>query len=320
MTRRNDNDWQTKAMAMSNPAPLISVGMPVFNGERYLEETIRSVLSQSLDDFELIITDNASTDRTGEICTDYARQDARVVYYRNSENIGAARNYNRAFGLASARYFRWMNADDLCAPTLHELCVRALEDNPDASLVYGKTEIIDQDGELIEQYEDNLDLQETDIVERYRHFFESVGLTNAIYGLMRTSAVRLTSLMGDGSYPAADTNFMAEMTLHGKFIELPEHLFQRRMHPKASSWNRDDDAEQIDFWNGAGGAFQWPHWKKNFAYLRALHAAPVGRRDLWRLRLYILRRMLWIRGSLIGDVSREMSRRLQNRGDSGATP
>ena len=86
--------------------PLVSIGMPVFNGDRYLEKALDSILEQTLDDFELVICDNASTDRTGEICRDYAARDRRIRYLRDDTNIGAHPNYNRTFAEARGRYFK----------------------------------------------------------------------------------------------------------------------------------------------------------------------------------------------------------------------
>ena len=135
-------------------------------------------------------------------------------------------------------FFRWHNADDLCSPKLHERCLAMLMNHPDIVLCYGKTIIIDSQGEIIDPYDDNLDLRQDKPSQRFRAFFKQVGQTNVIYGLMRRSAVEKTMLMGKGTFFAADVNFMAEMTLYGKFYELPEPLFSRRMHRQASSWDR----------------------------------------------------------------------------------
>ena len=94
----------------------VSIGMPVFNGEKYLRESIESILDQTYQNFELIISDNASTDRTQEICLEYARKDNRISYYRNDKNLGGPRNYNRVFELSSAEYFKWAAYDDVLAP------------------------------------------------------------------------------------------------------------------------------------------------------------------------------------------------------------
>ncbi len=266
--------------------------MPVFNGERYVEEAIRSVLNQTDEDFELIISDNASSDRTGEICSDYAARDSRIVYTENETNVGAARNYNLLFRRAQGKYFRWFNSDDLCAPEYHQRCLAVLDAHPDAVLCYGKTDIVDSEGRLLEHYEDNLDLQQEKASERYMRFHECVGLTNVIYGLMRSPAVAKTGLMGDGSYSAADVNFMAELTLYGKFIEIPETLFFRRMHSEASSWARKNERVQQEFWKGRCEAFTLSTWKKQWAYLKSIRRAPVGVQEKVRLQRYILDRMI----------------------------
>lgn len=288
--------------------PVISVGMPVYNGERYLESAIRAVLDQTFDNFELIISDNASTDRTAEICNDFAARDSRVRFSRNPDNIGAAGNYNRVFELAHAPYFRWMNADDSCMPTLHELCLKALEENRDAVLTYGKTAIMDEEGKVLEPYDDNLDLRQATAKERYQKFFAAVGLTNAIYGLMRTSVVARTGLMRNGSFPAADINLMAELTLHGKFIELPEQLFYRRMHPQSSSWQRDNDEIQQTFWTGRDESFRWPNWKTYVDHMQSISHAPLGFGEKLSLQGHMLRRMMWSRQALLRDVFLEFRR------------
>src|SRR6185312_14478503 len=97
--------------------PLVSVGLPVFNGETFLEDAIRSVLAQKLDDLELILCDNASNDRTAEICRDYEARDPRIHYFRNPRNLGAAANYNLAFTRARGRYFKWLAHDDRMLPS-----------------------------------------------------------------------------------------------------------------------------------------------------------------------------------------------------------
>jgi glycosyltransferase involved in cell wall biosynthesis len=292
---------------MDGATPKISVGMPVYNGETYLEEAIQSVLRQTYEHFALFILDNASTDRTEQICRDYASQDKRVFYTRNAENIGAAKNYNRVFQLASSSlYFRWFNADDVCAPEAHQKCIAVLEANPDVVLCCGGTSIIDQTGQVVEQRDDYLDLRQDRPADRFMRFFDVVGLTNAIYGLMRTDAVGKTALMANGSYPAADVNFMAELTLYGKFVEIPTPLFYRRMHRTASSWDRDDAGEQHQFWTANRAQFTLPNWRKNLAYMKAIQNAPLRKAEKLRLQSYILRRMIWIREDLRKELWQEI--------------
>ena len=74
----------------SQGLPMVSIGMPIYSGERYIREALDSLLAQTFTDFELIISDNASSDRTESICREYAERDARIIYFRQEENIGAA--------------------------------------------------------------------------------------------------------------------------------------------------------------------------------------------------------------------------------------
>jgi glycosyltransferase involved in cell wall biosynthesis len=283
--------------------------MPVYNGEPYIRIAIESILNQTFGDFELFISDNASTDQTEEICRDFASRDERIVYSRNKENIGAARNYSRLVDMASADYFRWSNADDVFAPELHERCVSVLDATPDAVLAYGKTRIIDENGNDCGEYDDNLNLTDDRPSDRFEKFHESVGLTNVIYGLMRTAAVRKTARLGDGSYPAADTNFMGELALYGKFVEIPKQLFYRRMHAFASSADREDGERQTRFWAASGAGFSLPSWRKNAAYLKAIRRAPVDSAERRRLMVYMLRRMYWGKRELLGELFGASERR-----------
>jgi glycosyltransferase involved in cell wall biosynthesis len=276
--------------------------MPVYNGEQYVAASIESVLQQTFGEFELIISDNASEDRTEEICREFARNDPRVRYYRNARNIGAANNYNRLLELARGEFFRWSNADDLIDPRLHEVCLESLRRHPDAVLSYGKTEIIDENGATIKRYDDNLHLPQSRASERFRLYFERVGLTNAIYGLMRTQAVRSTSVFGDGSLPAADISFMAELVLLGAFIEEPELLFYRRMHSKASSFDRSDSARQQTFWRAEATPFRLPRLRQNFRYLRRVWATKLDFNEKLKLSAYIMRRLLWQRSYVAAEL------------------
>ncbi len=276
---------------IKNRTPRISVGMPVYNGESYLGDAIESILRQTMTDFELIISDNASTDKTEEICRKYGGRDGRIRYFRNSTNIGAAGNYNRVFSLARGAYFRWSNADDLFEPELHEKCLEILEENPDAVLAYGKTNIIGSTGNFLRAYEDNLDLRQERASDRFLDFFQRVGLTNVIYGLMRADAMRKTNLFGDGTIPAVDTRFMAEMTLQGKFIEIPQVLFHRRMHEASSSSDRADSVKQEQFWKPNSGGFRLPRSRLFLSYLKSIWRAPMGFLEKIRLSLHIVK---WI--------------------------
>src|SRR5919112_5909956 len=102
--------------------PRVTIGLPVYNGERFLEQALDGLLAQTFTDFELIISDNASTDRTPEICQAYAARDSRIRYVRQPENIGAGPNHNILVPMARGEYFKWASHDDLYDPDLVAKC------------------------------------------------------------------------------------------------------------------------------------------------------------------------------------------------------
>ena len=111
-----------------NAGPRLSIGLPVYNGENYLAESLDALLGQTYEDFELIISDNASTDGTADICHSYAKQDSRIRYIRQRQNIGCAPNHNYLVDEARGELFKWASDDDLYARDMIRLCVEALDE------------------------------------------------------------------------------------------------------------------------------------------------------------------------------------------------
>ncbi|MGA7951628.1 MAG: glycosyltransferase family A protein [Thiobacillaceae bacterium] len=113
---------------MSSSQPIVSIGMPVFNGERYIRDALDSLLAQTFTDFELIISDNASTDRTEQICRQYAAHDARIRYVRQSVNLGALPNFQFVLEAAVGEYFMWAAYDDFWKPNFIAHALPAMND------------------------------------------------------------------------------------------------------------------------------------------------------------------------------------------------
>lgn len=247
----------TPVSANSLPAPRVSIGVPVYNGEQYLRQTLDSLVTQSYRDIEIIIGDNASTDGTEAIGREYAARDNRVRYHRNERNLGIAGNYNRVAEMARGEFFRWAAADDLSLPRAVEACVAALDQEPDAVLAYPKTRLIDSDGNWLADYEDNVDLPFSRPSQRFCELLTRLRLCNAVFGLIRMSVLRRTR--GMHPFVGSDIPFLAELALHGRFVEVPERLFSRRFHPAASSALRGTAAIQLLFTpeRGKGGTPEW---------------------------------------------------------------
>jgi glycosyltransferase involved in cell wall biosynthesis len=270
---------RTRAPARRGATPRVSVGLPVYNGERYLALALDSLLGQTYGDFELIISDNASTDATEEICRSYAVRDHRIRYVRSSENRGAAWNFNNAFRLSSGEYFRWACYDDLCAPSHLETLVHELDASPAAVvLCYTKTRVIGENGEFVEDYEDLLDLREETARRRLVHLLRGLRYAHPTYGLMRREAVARTRL--HGGYPADDLVWLGEMALLGQWREVPERLFYRRLHPEIST-RANTTREQMAAWCDPAnkGKIVTETWRLTAEFLRAIHRTPMTRTE-----------------------------------------
>lgn len=226
--------------------PSVTVGLPVYNGETYLAEAIHSILSQTHVDLRLVISDNASTDATEEICRAAAASDERVTFERQSENRGAAWNYNRTFALSRSPFFKWAAADDLLAPTCVERCHETLAGAPaSVVMVYPRTVIVDAATNAVGGWNDGLDVRSRHPHTRFNRVVRNVVLGNGIFGLVRAEALARTR--GHGNYPSADWVFLSELALLGEIWELPEPLFLRRMHENTSRV-ANPDLEQLSAW------------------------------------------------------------------------
>jgi len=256
--------------------PRVSVGLPVYNGEQFLSDLLDSLLDQTYKDFELVICDNASDDRTQEICESYVSENRHFRYYRNGKNLGAAYNFNRTFKLSSGEYFKWVAYDDAYAPAHLERCVEILDQEPSVVLSYPKTIIIDEKGKKVCDYEDRLNLRSSMPHKRLRQFLRKPPGCNPVYGLMRAEVLGETQLMG--AYEAADYNFLVEMCLKGEFCEVPEPLFYRRSHPRMS---RRACRTSLDFaiWEDPGYACAnaFPFLKVLFELIKCINRVPLNR-------------------------------------------
>jgi glycosyltransferase involved in cell wall biosynthesis len=262
--------------------PYVSIGMPVYNGEQYLREALDSILAQTFTDFELIISDNASTDNTEAICREYADRDKRIRYYRNSENIGAARNYNRTFELSTGKYFKWAAHDDLIASEFLERCVAILDSQPSVVLCYTREICIDEEGNHLRKRGNLLNIRSSKPHERFKQYHDlwsSRGFTyaNQCFALIRSSELAKTPLIG--SYVWSELALGAELLLLGEFYEVPEYLFFFRCHEKTSRATKQSSGyRQLAIWfdprNRKGIIL--PQWRLFFQYLLSIKRVPMN--------------------------------------------
>ena len=208
--------------------PRLSVGLPVYNSSAYVAESIEAVLGQTFEDFELIISDNASTDDTGEVCQRYVKQDSRVRYFRQPKNVGLAPNHNFCVQQSNGELFKWAAGDDLYARDLLEKCVAALDDNPKVVLAHSWTAMIDGNGNFYQANSYPLRTSAARAPERFRSMLNDSGGDDD-GGVMRKEILLRTAMKE--SYHHADRTIIAELALHGPFYQVPEWLYFRRDHP-----------------------------------------------------------------------------------------
>jgi glycosyltransferase involved in cell wall biosynthesis len=209
-------------------APRLTIGLPVYNGEKYLAESLDALLGQSYEDFELLISDNASTDGTAGICRRYLKQDSRIRYICQPRNIGAAPNHNFVAGQARGELFKWASGDDLYARDLLKYCIDALDEYPHVVLAHSWTALIDSSGQVTEAIEYPLATASLRAPERFRSMLYGKAGDDS-YGVIRTEVLRRTS--PHDSYHHADRTITTEFALHGAFYQVPDWLYFRRDHP-----------------------------------------------------------------------------------------
>jgi glycosyltransferase involved in cell wall biosynthesis len=282
-------------------SPPVSVAIPAYNSERYIAQSIESLLNQTYGDFELLVSDNASTDGTEAICRRYAAQDARVRYVRRTENIGGPGNFRYVFSLCTGKYHKWSTADDHWHPEFLREAVAVLDAQPDVVLCFPKTQLIDAEGHKIDDYEDNLELADASPRQRFRDLYERIGLCNAHLGLLRRDAMLKTRLIA--GHVASDVDFLAEMALIGKFHGLPDVRFYRRFHSTSSSWARGDVKRQTAYYApSAKGLSTVGTWKRFGFQLGAIARSPASTPDKIALAVDILRHMRYDRGALMREI------------------
>jgi glycosyltransferase involved in cell wall biosynthesis len=280
-------------------APLLSIGLFVYNGEPFLRETLDSLLSQTFKKFELIISDNASTDSTGQICQQYAAIDPRIRYSRNEKNMGAGWNIRQVFSLSTGKYFKWAACDDLYEPTFLENCIAALERDPSFVLAHSRTRVINEEGAFLENYRWPMRSDSDHVVTRFREMLLNDHMCYQIFGVIRRDA--LLSIPPQGSYVNSDGVLLTQLALLGRFYEDPDALFISRRHERQSSrtlpvrvkkrrfrlTNRYGTLPCPEWWDPQKTkSLEFPEWRQLVEYYGSVLRAPLGGGD--RLRCLLL--------------------------------
>lgn len=283
----------------------VTIGLPVYNGENFVGHAIQSVLDQTYSDWVLIISDNASTDRTREICESFAAQEPRIQYHRSEQNRGAAWNFNQVFRLSRTEYFRWLSHDDYLMPRAIERCLEELEARPEIVSCSTATGALDSDGfRILDDTESECDLGCQGLTEssesqrlklatakrpsdRYRGILLYSRRCNEVYGVVRRDIMAKTQL--HPNYCGGEKVFLAELALHGPIFEIPELLFYVRWHTARFTSN-DSIRDQDQHMATHRKAFTLPHqYRATLGYLELIPKVGMP----WFDRVLCL--LIWMR-------------------------
>jgi glycosyltransferase involved in cell wall biosynthesis len=265
--------------------PKLSIGIPVFNGQELLPELLDSFLAQTFRDFEILICDNASSDRTPQICCEYEQRDSRVHYVRNLRNLGAIANFNRVFELSTAPLFKWAAHDDLYHETYLDACVGLLEENPDVVLAHTGTAFINEKGELLPFEEETGSFVDPTNQRRYWADVPGIGDTPAainrfwhvltrarwgthMFGVVRREILQQTSLLPN--FAGSDRAMLAELALLGRFRCADKRLFLKRFHANVS-WALDH--KELKAFLSTDGK----RYSRRLRQIKAFFGAPRGK-------------------------------------------
>jgi glycosyltransferase involved in cell wall biosynthesis len=302
-----------------NAVPKLTIALPVYNGEKYLAGSLDALLGQDYEDFELIISDNASTDDTANICHRYEKQDSRIRYVRQSRNVGCAPNHNFAVGQAKGELFKWASDDDLYARNMLSSCVAALDEYPHVVLANCWTAMIDGSGNVTKAVYYSVATSATRTPERFRSMMFD-GWFDDIGGVIRTEVLRRTSLLG--SYHLADRALTTEIGLHGPFYQVQDWLYFRRDHPDRAeraypsvrNWCTNLDPRRA---NRLRHPTVRLYSEYVWAYVAAIRQAPLSSAERSECYRYLAR---WVRGRTLPVARQAVRWHAARTGEAPAAP
>lgn len=253
---------------------VLSIALPVYNGENYLDDAIRSILGQTFRDFELIICDNASTDNTEAICRSWTERDPRIVYCRHPSNLGAAPNFNSGFRLAKGRYFKWAAHDDILESGYLKACIDLLDSDSRIVMAHTGTRFIDETGTVIHEYDRETGaFDSVDPLDRFSAAIDEGHYCVTVFGVVRREILAQTSLIA--SFVGSDRSLIAEISLRGRICHVLEPLFLSRDHTDRSVRALDIDERGAWFDASSKVRSDWHNWRMLYHHLRVLVQSPL---------------------------------------------
>ena len=280
--------------------PKVGIGIPVYNGETWLAETVESILRQSFTDFRVMISDNASTDRTAAIAARFAESDSRIRYHRNETNVGVFRNFDLTLEMCGSRYFKWCAVGDRIDPSFLEQAVCALDSQPEVSLVYSRTRLIGSLAHVPDIQEVDLALDSDDVVSRYKEYLTRARLNSPFHGLIRTEALLKTGL--NKPFWGSDECLVAALLLQGKFVRLADELLFRRVERSTSTVAKSREELEEFYSVELNEMHSFASWKFEKQLLVDILRTRLNYRHKASILAYLMRRLFWKREILIKEL------------------
>ncbi|NOV97439.1 glycosyltransferase [Isoptericola halotolerans] len=270
--------------------PVVTVGVPVWNGERYLAEALTALRDQDLADVQVVVSDNGSTDDTLEIARSFAATDDRFTVLHSDTNRGVTWNFNRVLAAAQAPLFMWNAADDVVRPGHLAQCRAALDRHPEATIAFSRVVLIGADGERLGERDDvDLDFLGVGPPERLHRFFVRQAYQVIGYGgVIRTEVLR--SMGGHPDFYGGDMALAVRMALRAPWVQVPEQLYWARNHEEQTNkLQAADPVRQTRAYRSHRREIAFPQWYLNHRLLTEAATAPLGVRDRARAVRVVLR-------------------------------
>jgi glycosyltransferase involved in cell wall biosynthesis len=263
----------------NNAGPLVSIGMPVFNGENFVSEALESIVGQSYENLQIVIGDNASTDATESICRGFAERDDRINYFRHSENLGASGNHDFVFFQSEGPMFKLAAHDDVLHPNLIERCVEALVSRPNHVLAFPRTRHIDADGIEHEAIDDNvIGMDSPSPALRLGRITCLPNWATPVFGVFRREAVKADTILG--RYVGSDRTLLAELALAGPWHRVDEYMFYRREHETTSTNAFRSELNRMRWFDPAASRVgRFPNWRRLAEFGKAVQRAELTPRQ-----------------------------------------
>ncbi|MGE0099195.1 MAG: glycosyltransferase family 2 protein [Hydrogenophaga sp.] len=282
--------------------PRVSIGMPIYNGALTIAETMESLLAQSFTDFEIIVSDNASTDHGVEIVKAFQQRDARIRLIQQPVNLGANGNFSAVVDAAEGEYFKWSTCSDLCSSSFLQASVDLLDRHPEVVLAAPKTQLFTSDSKEVTPYTQDIEIRDTTPAARFKRLVETLKLNNAMNGLIRTQALRYKRPAID-HYLKADIVMVSCLALQGQFRIAPEAIFLRRMDPATSTSLMSPEDDIKHHYPVMSSRALFPTWRLYRGWWRAVQQAPVPLEDRRFAHRYLLRMCNWERKEFLHDLA-----------------